>query len=252
MTRNDGPRHEITTEMQDLKPELEQTKALTFDLFGTVLDLGGSLTPYIADFLREHGSDKNPSEFWQQLRYRQRIEQYQDALVELGHSGYLETVEKAFSYVCRLNGLDPERSAIKQWMESWKMLSPFPEVVEGLDRLKSRFKLVALSNGNPWFLDHLVKNRIKYDFDDVLSVELAGVFKPHPGVYRRAARELDMEVGELIMVSANSFDVMGARTCGLRGAYVNRYSLPFEDTNPRYFPDVTVANFTELADVLLN
>ncbi len=234
-----------------MKSDLENTKALTFDLFGTVLDLGGSLTLYIAEFLKEHGSEKDAAEFWQQLRYRQRIEQYQDSLVDLGHSGYLETVEKAFSYVCRLNGLDPERAAIKKWMESWKMLSPFPECVEALKRLSTRFKLVALSNGNPWFLDHLVKNRIKYDFDAVLSVELAGAFKPHPGVYRRAARELDMEVGELIMVSANSFDVMGARTCGLRGAYVNRYSLPFEDTHERYLPDVTVTNFTELADELV-
>ncbi len=236
---------------QELENSFGNTKALVFDLFGTVLDLGGSLTPYIAVFLKEHGSDKDPADFWAQLRHRQRIEQYQDSLIDLGHSGYLEIAEKAFSYVCRLNGLDPERSAIKKWMESWQMLSPFPEVVEALDRLKTHFKLVALSNGNPWFLDHLVKNRIKYDFDAVLSVELAGAFKPHPGVYRRAARELDMEVGELIMVSANSFDVMGARTCGLRGAYVNRYGLPFEDTHDRYLPDVTVANFTELAEVLL-
>ncbi len=235
-----------------LKPELSNTKALTFDLFGTVLDLGGSLTPYIGEFLQEQGSDLDASDFWTQLRYRQRIEQYQDSLVELGHSGYLEVVEKAFSYVCRLNGLDPARSAIKEWMKSWQMLSPFPEVVEALGRLNTRFKLVALSNGNPWFLDHLVKNRIKYEFDAVLSVELAGAFKPYPGVYRRAARELDMEVGELIMVSANSFDVMGARTCGLRGAYVNRYQLPFEDTHERYLPDVTVSNFKELADVLLD
>jgi len=233
-----------------LKSELNEAKALTFDLFGTVLDLGGSLTPYIADFLKEQGSDADAAAFWQQLRYRQRIEQYQDALVELGHSGYLETVEKAFSYVTRLNGLHPTRDEIKKWMESWQMLSPFSEVAAALPRLQEKFKLVALSNGNPWFLDHLVKNRIKYEFDDVLSVELAGAFKPHPGVYRRAARELDLEPGELIMVSANSFDVMGARTCGLRGAYVNRYELPFEDTHPRYHPDVTVANFTELADVL--
>ena len=121
-------------------PELERTKALTFDLFGTVLDLGGSLTPYIASFLEEHGSQKDASQFWVQLRYRQRIEQYQDSLLDLGHSGYLETVEKAFSYICRLNGLDPTRQAIAQWMESWQMLSAFPEVVEALDRLKTRFK----------------------------------------------------------------------------------------------------------------
>lgn len=233
-----------------MKPELEQTKALTFDLFGTVLDLGGSLTPHIATFLQEHGSDADPAEFWSQLRYRQRIEQYQDSLVELGHSGYLETVEKAFSYVCRLNGLDPTREAIKRWMESWQQLNAFPEVVAALDRLRSRFKLVALSNGNPWFLDHLVKNRIQYEFDDVLSVELVGIFKPSPAVYRRAARELDLEPNELLMVSANSFDVMGARMCGLRGAYINRYALPFEDTEERYLPDVTVADFTELATAL--
>lgn len=233
-----------------MKTELEQTKALTFDLFGTVLDLGGSLTPYIATFLQEQGSEADPAAFWQQLRYRQRIEQYQDSLVELGHSGYLETVEKAFSYVSRLNGLDPTRNEIKSWMESWQQLNAFPEVVAGLDRLRTRFKLVALSNGNPWFLDHLVKNRIQYDFDDVLSVELVGIFKPSPAVYRRAARELDLEPSELLMVSANSFDVMGARMCGLRGAYINRYDLPYEDTEARYLPDVTVTDFTELADAL--
>ena len=233
-----------------MTPELDHTKALTFDLFGTVLDLGGSLTPYIATFLKEQGSDADAAEFWQQLRYRQRIEQYQDSLVELGHSGYLETVGKAFSYVSRLNGLDPSRDEIKLWMESWQMLSSFPEVVAGLDRLRARFKLVALSNGNPWFLDHLVKNRIQYEFDDVLSVELVGIFKPSPAVYRRAARELDLEPSELLMVSANSFDVMGARMCGLRGAYIDRYGLPFEDTEARYHPDVTVPDFTELANAL--
>jgi FMN phosphatase YigB (HAD superfamily) len=63
-------------------------------------------------------------------------------------------------------------------MESWQQLDAFPEVVEALDRLRKRFKLVALAHGNFWFLDHLVTNSIKYDFDDVLSVELVGIFKP--------------------------------------------------------------------------
>jgi 2-haloacid dehalogenase len=233
-----------------LNPELTSARALTFDLFGTVLDLGGSLTPYIADFLKKQGSKASAVSFWAQLRHRQRIEQYQDSLLELGHSGYLETAEKAFSYVCRLNGLNPSREAIKEWMQSWQMLSPFPDAVPGLSRLKSRYKLVALSNGNPSFLSHLVERRIKFPFDAVISVELVGAFKPHPGVYRRAAREMDMEPGEIIMVSSNSFDVMGARACGLRGAYVDRYKLPYEDTHPRYMPDVTVSDFAALADVL--
>lgn len=233
--------------------ELTTRKALTFDLFGTVLDLGGSLTPFIADFIR--GRDAlnrvDPDAFWAELRHRQRIEQYQDSLLELGHTGYLETAQKAFVYVAKLNDLAPTSDEVEAFMAGWQQLSPFPDCLPALERMKSSNKLVAFSNGNPWFLDHLIENRIKFDFDDVFSVEEVGAFKPHPGVYRGVARHLNMEPGELIMVSANSYDVMGARTCGLRGIYVNRYNLPFEDTDARYEPDLTVRDFSEMADHLL-
>ena len=232
-----------------MNPELENCKALTFDLFGTVLDLGGSLTPFIGDFLTVKGSDADPADFWAQWRYRQRIEQYQDNIVDLGHSGYLEVARRAFAYVLGLNDVEASRDEIKDFMAAWQSLSPFPEVVAGLERLKTRFKIVALSNGEPDFLAHLVKNRIRWDFDDVISVQVVGAFKPHPGVYRRAAHILGLEIGECLMVSANSFDVMGARACGMRGAFVNRYALPYEDSP--HVPDVTVTNFTELADSLL-
>ncbi|MEZ4709106.1 MAG: hypothetical protein R3A44_18005 [Caldilineaceae bacterium] len=59
-------------------------KALTFDLFGTILDLGGSLTPYIAEFLQQKGSSADPAHFWAQWRARQRIEQYQDTIIDAG------------------------------------------------------------------------------------------------------------------------------------------------------------------------
>ena len=231
---------------------LSNCKALTFDLFGTVLDLGGSLTPYLAEFVRGcDASDRvDPDTLWAQLRHRQRIEQYQDSLVELGHSGYLETARKAFVYVARLNDLDPTDDETDAFMRGWMQLSPYPDVANGLERLRERFQLVALSNGNPWFLDHLVKNRIGFDFDDVISVEVAGAFKPHPGVYRSAARQLRLEPAEVIMVSSNSFDVMGARTCGLRGVYVNRDSLPYEDTDDQYLPDLEVPDFMAMADAL--
>ena len=234
--------------------DLKQCKALTFDLFGTVLDLGGSLTPYIAEFIRGRGAedDLEASAFWAELRHRQRIEQYQDSLVELGHSGYLETAQKAFVYVAKLYGLPPTDDEVEAFMAGWQKLSPFDDCLAALERMTSTYKLVALSNGNPWFLDHLVQNRIKFDFDDIISVEVAGAFKPHPGVYRSAARILDMEPGELIMVSSNSFDVMGARTCGLRGIYVNRYNLPYEDTDTRYEPDLTVPDFGAMANHLIS
>ncbi|MGJ3242881.1 MAG: haloacid dehalogenase type II [Opitutales bacterium] len=230
---------------------LKSAKALTFDLFGTVLDLQGSLTPPLTVLLREAGCRETPQAFWQQLRHRQRIEQYQDSLLQLGHSGYLETVEKAFHYVCRLNGWNPTGREVAAWMEAWKELTPFPEVRDGLQRLRQRYRLIAFSNGNPWFLEHLTRNRIRFEFDAVISVESAGAFKPHPGTYRRTARELNLEVSQLIMISSNSFDVMGSRACGLNAVWVDRYGLPYEQTVDLYQPDLIVHDFTGLADALL-
>jgi len=228
--------------------KLASVRALTFDLFGTVLDLGGSLTPFITRFLEAKGSTASPGRFWEQWRYRQRIEQYQDNIMMLGHSGYLETARRAFVYTLGLNQIQATKEEVQKFMPAWQELSPFPEVVPALKKLKTRFKLVALSNGEPHFLDHLAKNRIRWEFDAVISVQVAGAFKPHPGVYLRAASLLELEPAECLMVSANSFDVMGARACGFRGGYIDRYQLPFEDTPFR--PDLTVKNFTELAAAL--
>ena len=227
-----------------------QVQALTFDLFGTVLDLGGSLIPFIAEFLGQKGSTRLPAEFWNQWRHRQRIEQYQDTLLNLSHGGYLETSRRAFVYTLALNGVSASAGEVKDFMNCWQLLSPFPEVLESFARLKPRYRLVALSNGDPEYLQHLAKNRIKWDFDHVFSVQTVGAFKPHPKVYRKAASDIKLEVGECGMISANSFDIMGARACGFRGAYIDRYGLPYEDTDFR--PDLTVRDFTALADAILD
>jgi len=230
--------------------KLATVKALTFDLFGTVLDLGGSLAPFIAEFLKSKGSKVSANRFWDQWRARQRIEQYQDNIMMLGHSGYLETVRRAFVYTLALNSLQATKEQVTDLMRAWQELSPFPDVIPALERLKTRYQLVALSNGGSHFLDHLVKNRIRWKFDEVISVQVVGAFKPHPGIYLRASAILGREVGECLMVSAHSFDIMGAKTCGYRGAFVNRYGLPYEDTP--YQPDVVVKDFTKLAEVLLS
>jgi len=230
------------------KPGLRACKALTFDLFGTVLDLGGSLTPFLARFLKQKRSKVDATTVWETWRARQRLEQYQDSLLALGHSGYLETARRALVYSLELHGVRAGQEDVAGVMAAWRELKPFPEVAAALKRLEKRYRLVALSNGEPWFLDHLARNRIKYEFDEVISVNVAGVFKPHPAVYRSAAGILGLEPGEIIMVSANSFDVLGARACGYRGIYVNRYSLPYEDMP--YRPDVTVKDFTEMVAAL--
>ena len=229
---------------------IEAVTTLTFDIFGTVLDLTGSLEGPTGVLLKELGSDMTGAEFYPHWRARQRIEQYQDSLIMLGHSGYLETCRRALVYALRANGIefDPER--IREFMSVWQELSPYADSLEGLNRLAAKYKLVALSNGEPDFLHHLASNRIKFDFDAVISVEEGGAFKPHPAVYRSAARILDSAPSEIMMVAAHSFDIMGARASGFRGAYVNRYSLPYEDTE-QYTPDIVVNDFNQLADALV-
>ena len=74
-------------------------RTLTFDLFGTVLDLGGSLTPYIRDYLEEKKCKFSPEGFWSKWRERQRIEQFRDTIMMLGHCGYLEAARRALKYV---------------------------------------------------------------------------------------------------------------------------------------------------------
>ena len=168
----------------------------------------------------------------------------------LGHGGYLETSRRACVHTLALLGISASKAEVEGLMSAWQELRPFPEVVAALHRLKGRFRLVVLSNGEPEFLAHLTAKRIGYAFDDVISVNSFGAFKPHPSVYRGAARLLGLEVGECMMISSNSFDVVGARACGFKAAFVDRYRLPYEDTPFR--PQITVSDFNELADHLLS
>jgi len=221
---------------------------LAFDIFGTVLDLTGSITPPTRKFLQKKGAAASAEAFWDQWRARQRIEQYQDSLMMLGHSGYLETCRKALLYCLRLNGIPFTDAEVREVMQAWQALSPHPDVAEGLRRLKQRFKLVALSNGEQPYLEHLEKERMRFGFDALISVQRAGAFKPHPAVYRTGAMVLGLEPDRIMMVAAHAFDIMGARACGYRGAYVNRYRLPYEESP--FKPDIEARDFVELAQKL--
>ena len=221
---------------------------LAFDIFGTVLDLTGSITPPTRKFLKLKGAAVSAETFWDQWRARQRIEQYQDSLMMLGHSGYLETCRRALLYCLRLNGIAFTDAEVREVMQAWQLLSPHTDVAEGLRRLQSRYRLVALSNGEQPYLEHLEKARMRFGFDALISVQQAGYFKPHPAVYRTGATVLGVEPHQIMMVAAHAFDIMGARACGYRGAYVNRYRLPYEESPHR--PDIEVRDFVELAGAL--
>ena len=221
---------------------------LAFDIFGTVLDLTGSMTPPTKNFLQRKGAAVSAEQFWDQWRARQRIEQYQDSLMMLGHSGYLEACRKALLYCLRLYNITFTDEEVRGFMQAWQGLTPHADVAEGLRRLRKRYQLVALSNGEQPYLEHLEKERMRFGFDALISVQRAGVFKPHPAVYRAGAMALGREPHEIMMVAAHAFDIMGARACGYRGAYVNRYRLPYEESP--FQPDLEVRDFVELAERL--
>jgi 2-haloacid dehalogenase len=222
---------------------------LTFDIFGTVMDLAGSLAGPAGDFLAAHGSRMTGQAFYADWRERQRIEQYQDNLLMLGHSGYLETCRRAFVYCLKKHSVSFTTVEVQEFMRVYKDLQPYDDAVEGLRSLAGRYKLVALSNGEQWYLEELLGNNVPIRFDAIISVDQVGAFKPAPGIYRKAIQHLGCEPGEIMMVAAHSFDILGAQACGFKAAYVNRYQLPTEDSV--YQPDIIVDDFVELAAKLL-
>ena len=228
---------------------LARVKFLTFDIFGTVMDLTGSLAGPAEEFLSAHGSEMTGQAFYAEWRERQRIEQYQDNLLMLGHSGYLETCRRAFVYCLKKHNVTYTREAVREFMAVYKGLQPYADAVEGLRSLSERYRLVALSNGEQWYLEELLGNNIPVAFDAIISVDQVGAFKPAPGIYRKAIQRLGCEPGEIMMVAAHAFDILGAQACGFRAAYVNRYRLPTEDSV--YQPDIIVDDFVELAVRLL-
>ena len=213
-----------------------------------MLDLSGSILPAVRRFVQNLDAPVDAVTLWARWRDRQRIEQYQDSLMAVGHSGYLETCRRALVYSLRGEGVECSEADVAGLMTVWKELAPFKDAVEGLQRLAGLYRLVALSNGDQWLLEHLVTERIKVRFDAVISADRAGVFKPHPSVYRTAARVLESEPNRLMMVAAHTFDLIGARACGYRAAYVDRDAIQFEETI--YQPDIVVRNFNELASLL--
>ena len=229
---------------------IQRVDTLTFDIFGTVLDLTNGIVPTLDGFLAQKRAAISGAGFWTQWRARQRIEQYQDTIVMLGHSGYLEVARRALVYTLRNNEVEHTDDDTRQVLKLFENLNPFQDAVDGLNQLAARYRLVALSNGNQWLVDHLVNNRIDAPFSATFSIDTVGRFKPHPSVYRTAAKTLEREPGQIMMVAAHAFDVMGARACGFRGAYVNRYRLPYEDSVLQ--PDATVTDFRELAAWLLS
>lgn len=233
-----------------MQRSLAQISTLTFDMFGTVLDLSGSIVPAVRDFLVEAGAGDDAAAVWADWRTRQRLEQHQDTILMLGHRGYVDSARRALQHTLQRYSVPYTEASVRDLLRVFERLRPFDDAQAGLLRLGERYRLVALSNGDRALVEHLATNNVEATFDRSLSVDSVGRFKPHPSVYRMAASELGCEPAEIMMVAAHAFDILGARACGYRGAYVNRYRLPYEES--ALLPDFEVQDFNELADRLLD
>jgi 2-haloacid dehalogenase len=127
-------------------------------------------------------------------------------------------------------------------------LRPFPEVPAALARLQARYRIVVLSNGDPDMLE-AAKHHHRIAFDAVISVAQANSFKPHVATYTKAAEILGVAMGDVLFVANHSFDCIGAKSAGMRTAFIDRRRRPFGITPHQ--PDILVRSMTELADIML-
>ncbi len=205
--------------------DLSSVKALTFDVFGTVVDWRSSIIKEVSDF----GESKGINADW-------------EAFADKWRGGYVPSMDKVRTGELPWKSIDQlHRMVLDQLVEefqindlseselvrlnkTWHRLEPWLDSIPGLTRLKNKYTLVTLSNGNI----SLLANMAKYSglpWDVILSSELAGHYKPDKEVYLMAAKLLDLAPEEIMMVAAHRYDLDAAGELGFATAYLSR---PFE------------------------
>ena len=149
-----------------------------------------------------------------------------------------------------MNFYNIDNTIRSELLNLYKVLSPFTEVRDALKKLKqSNYKLAILSNGTPELLNELVvSNQLKDIFDDIFSVEEAGIFKPDSKVYDLPINKYNIEKNEVLFLSANTWDVSGAGNYGYNTVWVNRNNNIFDKLD--FKPNKQISNLSELLDLI--
>jgi 2-haloacid dehalogenase len=228
---------------------MAEVKALCFDVFGTVVDWRGS----IAREFDALGIDGDGHAFADAWRAR-----YQPAMAEV-RSGRRPWVKLDVLHRENLLAVLAEREialdddAIDHLNRVWHRLDPWPDAVAGLRRLKTRYILATLSNGNVALMVNMAKHG-GLPWDVILGAEVAGAYKPSPQAYLGSAALLDLEPAACMMVAAHNGDLVAAAACGLRTAFVARPAehgpQQTSDRRAEHDFDVVADSFTDLADKL--
>jgi 2-haloacid dehalogenase len=233
---------------------LDEVAALTFDMFGTVVDWRGSIARELRGFFGQRGIERD----WEAVVDRWRA-LYQPAMEEVRrgrrpwvrlddlHRENLRVVLDEFGLA------GPQDDEIEHLNRAWHRLEPWPDAVEGLTRLKRRFILATLSNGNVALLVNMAK-RAGLPWDAILGAEVARAYKPLPEAYLTTADLLGLAPDRCMMVAAHNADLEAASALGFRTAFVARPS----EHGPRQTTDraaeqpfdVVASDFCDLADRL--
>ncbi len=223
-------------------------EVLVFDQYGTIVDMQGGLTEAVTPFLAAKGWDGEPRRFvtwWRRTHFENSMI---DALCHGGHTPYREIGRRAVSYVMDRCGLDHTPDEAARLVAEIARLKPFPDVIAALGRLREAgYRLAILSNGDRDMLE-AAKPHIGFEFDHVISVQEAGHFKPHWKTYAKAEEIIGVERARTLFVANHAFDCIGAKSYGMRTAFIDRRARPFGETPHR--PDLVVADFSELAAAL--
>jgi len=232
------------------QPEIlrREIKALVFDQYGTIVDMQSGLTAIAGPFLKSKGWTGNPSSFvtwWRRTHFENSMI---DALCDRGHSPYRQIGHRAVSYVMDRCKITYTQDDVRWLVSEIENLKPFPDVVAALHRLRAAgYLLVILSNGDRDML-RAAGPHIGFPFDHVISVQEAGYFKPHWKTYAKAEEIVGLDRSCCLFVANHAFDCIGAKSYGMRTAFIDRRKRPFGETPHQ--PDLIVADFAELARTL--
>ena len=203
-------------------------QVLAFDVFGTVVDWYGSIRQEVDAM--QLGIDADAFVLAWRAGYRPAMRRVRSGelgwtLIDDLHRMILDQLLEQFA----VRHLD---EAQKQHLnKAWHRLDPWPDVVAGLTRLKTRHTICTLSNGNIGLLTNMAK-RAALPWDCVLSAEVFRAYKPDPATYLGVARVFDLPPAAVMLVAAHQDDLAAARACGLQTAYVER-AQEFGPTRPK-------------------
>ena len=191
---------------------------LVFDIFGTVVDWHGSIVREVSVLYPQVDADAFALAWragYQPAMQRVRSGEIGFVKLDALHRGILDDILPRFGLA---HLAEAERAHLNR---VWHRLDAWSDSVAGLTRLKTRFTIASLSNGNIGLLTNMAK-RAGLPWDCVLSAEVFRAYKPDPRTYLGVAEVFDVSPAQVMLVAAHQDDLDAARACGLATAYIER------------------------------